>query len=360
MTATVEVRGETGGGRRGGALPVVVAVAAFVVGASAIAVGVGLLPHVAKSWPTVTGVGALVAVLGGIVLVWTAVTQLAGTRRRTRVGFSVVAVVAIALVAWTVSPAVAATHVPEIALGEDPSSRGLTFETLVATTGDGVDLAAWYVPTRTGAAVVLLHGAGSTRSNVLDEARVLADHGIGVLMLDARGHGESEGTAMDFGWFGDLDVRAGVDALVGRPDVDPRRIGVVGLSMGGEEAIGAAGSDPRLSAVVAEGATARTAADEQWLSDRYGARGWFQEQIERAQDVVTDALTDAGRPTALRDAVDRSDASFLLITAGQVDDERFAAEHMASAASGRVEIWTVEGAATRVASTPLRRSGSPG
>ena len=54
-------------------------------------------------------------------------------------------------------------------------------------------LAGWYAPSRNGAAVVLLHGAGSTRSNVLDEAVVLAEHGYGVLMLDARGHGESAG-----------------------------------------------------------------------------------------------------------------------------------------------------------------------
>jgi hypothetical protein len=43
-------------------------------------------------------------------------------------------------------------------------------------------------------------------------------------------------------------------------DVDPDRIGVLGLSMGGEDAIGAA--DPAIRAVVAEGATHRTAADK--------------------------------------------------------------------------------------------------
>ncbi len=322
----------------------VVACAAFVTGAVAVAVGVGLLPHLAKEGVSLTGAGAVAAVFGGLVLVGIAVVEVAGSRRRARVGASVLAVVVVALVVWTVAPAVAATHVPAIAIGDDPSSRGLAFESLIATTADDVELAAWYVPSRSGAAVVLLHGAGSTRSNVLDEAKVLADHGIGVLMLDARGHGESDGRAMDFGWFGDLDVRAGVDVLAARPDVDPGRIGVVGMSMGGEEAIGATGADPRIAAVVAEGATARTAADEVWLSDRYGARGWFQEQIERAQDVVTDVMTDAGRPTELRGAVGRSDAAFLLITAGKVDDERFAAEHVASAAPGRVEIWTVDGA----------------
>src|SRR5690606_16506366 len=96
---------------------------------------------------------------------------------------------------------------------------------LAVETADGVRLAAWYVPSTNRAAVVLLHGAGSTRSNVLRHAAVLADNGYGVLLLDARGHGESEGRAMDFGWWGDADVTAAVEALAGRADVDPDRIG---------------------------------------------------------------------------------------------------------------------------------------
>ena len=69
-------------------------------------------------------------------------------------------------------------------------------------------LSGWYVPSRNGAAVVLLHGAGSTRSAVLPHAVVLADDGFGVLLYDARGHGRSQGRAMDFGWYGDLGVAA--------------------------------------------------------------------------------------------------------------------------------------------------------
>ena len=58
--------------------------------------------------------------------------------------------------------------------------------------------------------------------------------------------------------------------LQSQPDVDDGRIGAVGMSMGGEEAIGAAAADARIRAVVAEGATNRVAADKAWLSDQYG------------------------------------------------------------------------------------------
>lgn len=49
---------------------------------------------------------------------------------------------------------------------------------------DGVRLSAWYVPSRNGAAVVLLPGAGSTRTAVLGQAAVLARHGYGALLTD--------------------------------------------------------------------------------------------------------------------------------------------------------------------------------
>ena len=67
---------------------------------------------------------------------------------------------------------------------------------------------------------------------------------------------------MDAGWYGDRDLIAAVAFLQHQRDVDPRRIGALGLSMGGEEAIGAATADPAIRAVVAEGATHRTAADK--------------------------------------------------------------------------------------------------
>ena len=206
-------------------------------------------------------------------------------------------------------------------------------------------LAGWYLPSTNRAAVVLLHGAGSTRSNVLDQAAVIAGHGFGVLLIDARGHGDSGGRAMDFGWDGDADIAAATDYLAGRSDVDRQRIGVVGMSMGGEEALGASATNELIRAVVAEGATARSAADEAWLSDEYGGLGMIQEQLEKVQDWVTDALTSASVPGSSRAAVEASgDTRYLLITAGDVADEGHAADFVAAVAPDRVQTWTVPGA----------------
>jgi fermentation-respiration switch protein FrsA (DUF1100 family) len=317
-----------------------------VAGVVSLAVGAGFLPYVAKDTASLEAAAAVVAVLGGLVL--TVAGTVVSTRGRgglRRAVSGVGAFLAVALVAYVVGPAVAATNVPRPRLDASPDSVGLRYEDARLTTDDGVALAGWYVPSTNRAAVVLLHGAGSTRSDVLQHAVVLARHGFGVLMIDARGHGESGGRAMDFGWHGDEDVAAATAFLAGRADVDDERIGVVGLSMGGEEAIGASAADARIRAVVAEGATARAAADEGWLSDEYGLRGWFTEQLERLQDWVTDALTSASVPTALRTAVTRSGSTeYLLIAAGKVADEAHAAAYIAGAAPDRVQTWTVEGA----------------
>ena len=56
--------------------------------------------------------------------------------------------------------------------------------------------------------------------------------------------------------------------------MDPSRIGVLGESMGGEEAIGAMEADPRLRVAVAEGTTNRTAEDRGWPAR--GSSAWSE------------------------------------------------------------------------------------
>ncbi len=325
------------------ALPRAAGLCSVVVGSVLVAVGIGSVPHLLEEPTSLAAVSSVVFVLGGLVASAVGLrAALAGRRLIGRAVGSVAAVSVLLLVIAAVAPAIAANDVPATSVSATPDAVGLPFESVTLRTDDGVDLAAWYLAGESGAAVVVLHGAGSTRSDVLDEVAVLVRHGYSVLVPDARGHGDSGGRAMDFGWFGDLDVAAAVDDLARRPGVDPGRVGVVGFSMGGEEAIGATAADPRIRAVVAEGATARVADDKGWLSDQYGVRGWLQEQVEHVQYGITDLLTDAAPPTSLRSAVAHAHRTqFLLITAGTLDDEAHAAAHIRSAAPDRVEVWTV-------------------
>jgi esterase/lipase len=313
------------------------------LGVPVVAIAAGFAPH----W--VAGRLGVVPVASGVMMVAALALTALGVRSATRdrpwwrrALAGTIVVVALAVTTYVIGPAVAATNPAYAALDATPDRVGLAYVDVTLRADDGVDIAGWYVPSSNRAAVVLLHGAGSTRSDVLDHAAALSRAGFGVLMVDARGHGDSGGRAMDFGWDGDADIAAATAHLASRPDVDPDRIGLVGMSMGAEQAIGASGTDPWVRAVVAEGATARIAADEAWLSERYGVRGWISEQLEVAQDWATALLTDAATPTSMHDAVAATnDTRFLLIAAEHEPDEIDAAEYIASAAPERVTTWTV-------------------
>jgi hypothetical protein len=246
---------------------------AFGVGLIGAAVGIGIgLPHLAKNGLHPLTVAGLLCLAGGLaLLVWGGLTlvRAARTWRRTLVVPALLAMVFVVL--WSLGQAVAVTNVPRTSVGDTtPADVGLRYRDVEFETADGVMLSGWYVPSTNGASVVLLHGAGSTRSSVLDHAAVLARHGYGVVLFDARGHGRSGGRAMDFGWYGDADISAAVSFLRSQPHVDDGRIATVGMSMGGQEAIGAAAADTRIRAVIAEGATNRVTADKAWLSSSTG------------------------------------------------------------------------------------------
>jgi dienelactone hydrolase len=126
------------------------------------------------------------------------------------------------------------------------------------TTSDGLRLRGWYVPSRNGAAVIAFPGRKGPQAH----ARMLARHGYGVLLFDRRGEGASEGAPHHYGWGGDRDVKAAIAFLQRRPDVDPGRIGGIGLSVGGELMLETAEETPALAAVVSEGAGSRTFSEE--------------------------------------------------------------------------------------------------
>ena len=175
----------------------------------------------------------------------------------------------------TVSVAYVVTHA---ARADVPAADlGAPYEDVEFTTSDGLTLKGWYIRSRNGAAVISFPGrAGSQK-----RAKMLADHGYGVLLFDRRGEGESEGDPNLFGWQGERDIHAAVAFLQRRPDVDPERIGGIGLSVGGEMMIEAAAESPALKAIVSEGASGRSVRDDR----RQPRRGW--------QEVVGDGVTTA-------------------------------------------------------------------
>jgi alpha/beta superfamily hydrolase len=144
-----------------------------------------------------------------------------------------------------------------------PADLGLSYTDVTLSTRDGLTLQGWYVPSTNGAAVILVHAFNGNRTGTIYHAALLASHGYGIYLYDTRAQGESGGDLYAWGWDAHWDVVAALEYLQQRPEIDPERIGVLGLSAGAAIAIRAAAETDEIAAVVAEGAGWPTFED--WL-----------------------------------------------------------------------------------------------
>jgi uncharacterized protein len=283
----------------------------------------------------------IVLAAGLVLLIWGVVALIRVTPGWRRLLAIPAAWIVLEFVLFPLTMAVFATNQPPGSLGSaTPASYGLTYRNVAFRAADGVRLSAWYVPSRNGAAVLVLPGSGSTRTAVLGQAAVLARQGYGTLLLDTRGHGWSGGHAMDFGWWGGRDITAAVLFLTRQPGIQAGKVAVLGESMGGEQAMAAMGSDPRIRAVVAEGATGQQLADHGWLPHDIG--GILQRGIEWVQYTAAGLLSGAPRPMSIPEAI-RAAAPrpLLLIAAGAVANEPVAARWFQAASPTTVQVWIV-------------------
>jgi uncharacterized protein len=316
---------------------------ALALGIAGTAAGAGVgSAHLAKAGPDAVAVLAAVVLATGVVLVvWGAAMLVRAMPRWWRLLAVPAALVLLWFVLLPLTMAVNATSRPPGPLGPaTPARYGLGYQDVAFRTADGVRLSAWYIPPRNGAAVVLLPGAGSTRTSVLRQAAVLARHGYGALLTDTRGHGRSGGHAMDFGWWGNRDLAAAVSFLGRQAGVRAGKIAVLGESMGGEQALAAAGSDSRIRAVVAEGATGQQAADHGWLPG--GTEGTLQRGMEWVMYTAAGLFSGAPRPMSIPAAIRAADGrATLIIAGGSVADEPVAARWFQAASPATVQVWVV-------------------
>ena len=242
--------------------------------------------------------------------------------------FATVAILIPVAISYAVTHA-ARDHVPAADLGAP-------YEEVEFRTSDGLLLKGWYIESRNGAAVISFPGRAASQKR----AKLLARHGYGVLLFDRRGEGLSEGDPNLFGWQGERDVHAAVAFLQSRPDVDPARIGGIGLSVGGEMMIEAAAESDALKAIVSEGASGRSVRDE--LANPGGR---WQELIGTAVATAATALfTDNVPPADLQSLVPRiSGAVFFVYGERGQPVEKPANEAFYAAARGEKELWEVPG-----------------
>ncbi len=239
---------------------------------------------------------------------------------------------------WLVAPvavALYATHRPRGDVAR--ADLGAPYRSVTVPTADGLQLSAWYVPSRNRAAVISF----PTRLGKIEQARMLVRHGYGVLLLDMRGYEGSEGAPNAFGWGAAKDVDAGVAWLGRQPGVDPARIGGIGFSVGGEQMLEAAAGNPGLAAVVSEGAGERSVRE----SLIRGPRGWFTLPANAVETAALSILSDTAPPPSLEDVVARiaPRAVFLIHAAHGQGGEELNREYFEAAGAPK-ELWRVPGA----------------
>jgi fermentation-respiration switch protein FrsA (DUF1100 family) len=234
---------------------------ALTLGLFGIVAGVEAVYYTVKGNTSGDDFTGLLSIAAGILLIAVGAVTLWRTRRRDdRLGRrylrrSLLLVGALLAAYLIVLPFYLSYVYTHVARGFVPAANlGVPYEHVTFATSDGLQLTGWYIPSRNRAAVISFPG----RKGPQRQARMLARHGYGVLLFDRRGEGESEGEPNAFGWKGERDIRAAVAFLHSRADVDPERIGGIGLSVGGEMMIEAAAESSGLKAIVSEGAGIRS------------------------------------------------------------------------------------------------------
>jgi dienelactone hydrolase len=213
---------------------------------------------------------------------------------------------------------------------------GASYEEVEFRTSDGLRLKGWYIESRNGAAVISFPGRAASQ----ERAKILARHGYGVLLFDRRGEGESDGDPNLFGWQGERDVHAAVKFLQGRPDVDPGRIGGIGLSVGGEMMMEAAAESSALKAIVTEGGSGRSVRD----GFANGDEPWYGIPSLALSTAATAVFTNNLPPRSLKSLAPKiQGAVFFVYGERGQPAEKPTNRIFYRAAVGPKEIWEVPG-----------------
>jgi uncharacterized protein len=323
--------------------PAARAALAVFFGALAIVDGGMHAKHIAAQSVGASDVTGVLALAAGVVLIGLAVAILwlhrgeGEVSGRRRWAYRIAAVpVGLLLSLYTVVPigtAITETHKYREPIGVPPSAdyREVAFDA-----SDGVRLSGWYRPTRNGATLLVLHGGGGDRTGAVAHAKLLVRHGYGVLLYDARGRGRSEGQQNAFGWGWTKDIAGAIAFLKTRPEVDPQRIGGLGLSTGADAMVQAAGQGADLRAVVADGTAAESFEDWRRLQGITALTPMF------AAEFATVRITSGAKSgPPIEDMIKRISHPLLLVSAGREQEYDFNVKYDRAADSRAVEHWNL-------------------
>lgn len=117
------------------------------------------------------------------------------------------------------------------------------FESVEVETEDGLTLRAQYLENESpnGKSVILAHGYKGNSEQMPEITRFYYEEGYNILKPDARGHGESEGDYIGYGWDDRLDYKEWINLLIN--EKDEKSIFLHGFSMGAATVLMTSGED---------------------------------------------------------------------------------------------------------------------
>jgi uncharacterized protein len=317
----------------------------LVLGFFGIVVGIEAVHYTTKVGPSGDDFSGLLAMPSGIALLGLGVVTLWRTRKRDdgplrtslrRLAIGAASLLVLVFVLLPLGYAYVGTHAARPPVADIDLGRAAV-ENVELHTSDGLTLEGSYVPSKNGAAVIVAFGRKGTQPH----ARYLARLGYGVLIFDRRGEGESDGDPNPYAWNeGERDLLAAIDFLKDRPDVEPGRIGGLGLSVGGETFLQAAAHSEDVQAVASEGASSRSVGE---LRSVPGS-SWGPVAINTMITAGTAVFSDAAPPPHLVDLVERiAPRPMLLIyaTEGTGGEEHRANRAFYRAARQPKAIWEI-------------------
>ncbi|MBI3652947.1 MAG: alpha/beta fold hydrolase [Acidobacteria bacterium] len=221
------------------------------------------------------------------------------------------------------------------------------FEDVLIPSFDNIRLHGWWLEVGTDApTVVLIHGVKKNRTDVLRAALVLRRNGFNALVFDGRGHGNSEGRYVTYGYYERRDVEAVIDWLVKEKSINKNRVGLAGESMGAAIALQVAAHNEWVKAVWA---------DSPFASLRRVSHEFLQSTTHLPDAVVSPMMWTAKHMANYRGNFDMETIEPALLAAKiqcpvflihGTADQLIATEHsqmIYDALTGDKELWIVKG-----------------